>query len=670
MNLIKNYFPNGGLLFFLLFIYYSNTYSQTPFNLTSFKGLVITGSPGSKIGVQDDAIKLLIVANGRPRLELINPTGYWDISGFQFLNIEIENKEGMPQMVEVGINDNFWTMGATIIPGKSTKVLKALLLKDETDHLMRKLYTGMHGYPSGFTKLWFKTSLDSVKKLALFFPNSVKGFSCIVKKIWVDGKYKEIDKKLLTSFVDEFGQYKYQSWPEKISSVKDIAHFGDQERKKLSGHKFSGQWDKYGGWEKGPQFTATGKFYVKKYIDKWWLIDPEGRLFWSNGIDCINSNGETLIKGRESYFSGIPRYDNASRQFYSTDGNGFDFRAYNLYRKYGKSWKSDFAKRIHLRLRNWGINTIGNWSDPAIFSMNKTPYVVSVSSRQTGKIVDPFVTNFREDLEAKIVNVIHAGKQNDWCIGVFIDNELRWKDMAENIIHSDVTQPAKQELKHFLLLKYCTIEHLNQNWHTLYRSWDEFVEDTSMVSNSLIHADIREFLQKFSDQYFKECRDAVKNAAPGYLYLGCRFDFHSYPEDTSLNWVIKAASLYCDVVSFNRYTYTCAELKPPVGLDFPILIGEFHFGSLHNGLFHPGLKYAANQKERARLYYSFQTQAINNSFIVGSHWFQLNDQPLTGRRDGENYQIGFLTVADVTYELLAEKAKLIGKTMYQARLRK
>ena len=136
-------------------------------------------------------------------------------------------------------------------------------------------------------------------------------------------------------------------------------------------------------------------------------------------------------------------------------------------------------------------------------------------------------------------------------------------------------------------------------------------------------------------------------SAPDLLYLGCRMDFHLYPEDTTLNDIIKIASKYCDVVSFNRYRYTCAELIPPDGGDYPLIIGEYHFGILETGLLQPGLRYAADQNERAELFGYYLTSALENPYIIGAHWFQLVDQSVAGRGDGENYQAGFLTVGDV-----------------------
>jgi len=53
-----------------------------------------------------------------------------------------------------------------------------------------------------------------------------------------------------------------------------------------------------------------------------------------------------------------------------------------------------------------------------------------------------------------------------------------------------------------------------------------------------------------------------------------------------------------------------------------VIVGEFHFGALDRGLFHPGLQKTANQQERAAMYKSYVQGALRNPAIVGTHWFQ------------------------------------------------
>jgi hypothetical protein len=47
--------------------------------------------------------------------------------------------------------------------------------------------------------------------------------------------------------------------------------------------------------------------------------------------------------------------------------------------------------------------------------------------------------------------------------------------------------------------------------------------------------------------------------------------------------------------------------------------------------------------------------AARHPAVVGLHWFQWVDEPVTGRFDGENYNIGLVDVTDRPYdEMLAE----------------
>ncbi len=88
----------------------------------------------------------------------------------------------------------------------------------------------------------------------------------------------------------------------------------------------------------------------------------------------------------------------------------------------------------------------------------------------------------------------------------------------------------------------------------------------------------------------------------------------------------------------------------------PMLIGEFHIGAPERGL-SPGLVQARDQEERAVAYRYYVEQAMSHPAMIGTHWFQWLDQPSTGRNDGENYNIGFVDVADRPYAQLAAAAR-------------
>lgn len=93
-------------------------------------------------------------------------------------------------------------------------------------------------------------------------------------------------------------------------------------------------------------------------------------------------------------------------------------------------------------------------------------------------------------------------------------------------------------------------------------------------------------------RYFTTVKEALRKYDEHHLYLGCRFAW-STPE------AVRAAEQTCDVVSFNVYKRRLERGDPA---------------------------------------------------FVGTHWFQYVDEPLTGRTlDGENYNIGFVSVTDTPY---------------------
>jgi hypothetical protein len=113
-------------------------------------------------------------------------------------------------------------------------------------------------------------------------------------------------------------------------------------------------------------------------------------------------------------------------------------------------------------------------------------------------------------------------------------------------------------------------------------------------------------------------------------------------------------------VSFNIYREELggAEWTRFHALRKPALIGEFQFGSTDTGLFWPGLFDVAAEEQRGPAYAAYLRSAAANPDIVGCHWFQYVDEPLTGRLlDGENGNMGFVAVTDLPYGSLVSAAR-------------
>ena len=93
-----------------------------------------------------------------------------------------------------------------------------------------------------------------------------------------------------------------------------------------------------------------------------------------------------------------------------------------------------------------------------------------------------------------------------------------------------------------------------------------------------------------------------------------------------------------------------------LGVDLPVMIGEFHFGALDAGQPATGLEAVASQAERAKAYRYYCERSAVHPSGVGCHWFQCYDQFALGRFDGENYNIGLF---DITLRPYAEMAAAV-----------
>ena len=617
-----------------------------------------------------------------------------DLSAFDSLAVDVRNcsdKEIAFAMrvdsIDSEQHTDTKTEQQTLAPGEQQTVRLSLDRK-LPKHLQGRLI-GMRSNPAGLNE---KDGLvvDSIEQIILFVLNQPYAQTVEISNLRADGKYDAgvwFDSSIDPfPMIDLFGQFMHGDWPGKTHSLSDLADAVEQERSDLAANPTPEQWDEFGGYAAGPQLATSQRFRVQKHQDRWWLVDPAGHLFWSHGIDCVNSNNATTpISDREFYFADLPSADSPQAAFYSQANwaphgyyhergtyKTFNFTGANLLRKYGANWRSLANQHCHLRLRSWGMNTIANWSDASVYQMQQTPYTLTSStggrsiegsSGYWGRFPDPFDVRFVEATHKQMAH-LRADANSPWCVGVFVDNELAWGDetsLATAALQSPADQPAKIAFVDDLKRKYDDVQSLNAKWSTEYKSWEAVLTEQTAPDVAKAGDDLRAFYSRLADEYFRVCRDAVKTIAPDTLYLGCRF---AWANDLA----VRSAAKYCDVITFNRYEYSVADYKLPEGIDMPAIIGEFHFGALDRGLFHTGLKPTDDQQARAAAYRDYVTGALKNPIWVGSHWFQYGDQAATGRGDGENYQIGFVDLCDTPYVETIEAAREIGRTMYQLRL--
>ncbi|MCL4402455.1 MAG: glycoside hydrolase family 5 protein, partial [Acidobacteria bacterium] len=167
-------------------------------------------------------------------------------------------------------------------------------------------------------------------------------------------------------------------------------------------------------------------------------------------------------------------------------------------------------------------------------------------------------------------------------------------------------------------------------------------------------------METISRRYFQGVCDAIRKADPDHLILGIRWA-GSAPDS-----VLRANSVF-DVFSINIYRF-----EPPREqieriyslVKKPVLIGEFHFGAAERG-YAPSLVMVKDQVERGAAYQYYVEHAAALPMMIGAHYFQLIDQPVTGRFDGENYNLGLLNQLDLPYPEMVSAVKATSRRIYR-----
>jgi hypothetical protein len=276
------------------------------------------------------------------------------------------------------------------------------------------------------------------------------------------------------------------------------------------------------------------------------------------------------------------------------------------------------ANRTLRRLESWGLNTGGAGRPNIVFlRWPRTPETTFLG------VPDVYAETFVRGIEEAASTQCAARKDDPLVLGYFIGNEPPWGGRESEVVDLILAGPdtaTKARLKEFLA------------------QGDGPARRKQWVVAAFAH-------------YLDVICAAVRQCDPNHLNLGIRFG--GKPADE----VLRLARVF-DVCSINVYEYEpTRQLERTYRLSGrPILIGEFHIGVPGNGL-GAGLVQARDQAERGIGYRYYVEQAMSLPYCIGAHWFTWRDEPVLGRMDGENYNIGFVDATDRPYPELVEAAQ-------------
>jgi hypothetical protein len=706
----------------------------------------------------------------RPTLRLTPQTGAWDWSqsGMMTLRLQSAMDWAVTVYVQIQSNDGRTLVSRVDLPAGPAQTLLVPLVASTPLSQGMKAGPPMPMTVDGQRILLASSSGEidrsQVVSVSLSMDQPKVAQSLLLERFGVqDGE--SVTQAVYGNLVDAYGQSTRGKWPEKIANDEQLKSAAAKEQQQLKtwlAEREKSSLDKFGGWNKGPAFKASGFFRTEKRDGRWYLVTPEGHPFYSLGVNTVSPQvNQTYVAGREYMFESLPKPDEPLAKYFgegdNRGGNGvdqgrgygngrwYDFYGANLQRVYGdpcitdsegksgvaeaakseatesaavkaaepvsvpaepKSGVAEAAKTETVeattekaaepckatvdeqqwashtldRLQAWGFNTVGNWSAESLSDADRVPYTlplsivgdytsISTGSDWWGGMPDPFDPRFAMATERAVAIAARDHRDDPWLIGYYADNELAWAGpgddpksryaLAYGTLKMTTDVPAKRAFLKQLRDKYRNQAGLSKAWGIELPAW-ELMEDPGFVpplpnpEHPEIEADFKYFQKVFADTYFKTISDSLKWHAPNQLLLGGRFA-------TSTPEAVASCAQYCDVLSFNMYT-----LKPQDGYDFaalgaldkPVMITEFNFGSADRGPFWGGVTPVAKEEDRGAAYANFLKQALSEPSIVGVHWFQYLDQPVTGRLlDGENGHFGLVGVTDLPYQGFVETVR-------------
>ncbi len=394
--------------------------------------------------------------------------------------------------------------------------------------------------------------------------------------------------------------------------------------------------------------AAPGYFRVENRAGIWWLIDPEGTATLSIGVDQVAYMPDR-IQG-----TGPAPYMEAVKKIYPD--------------------QNTWGLATLARLRMWGFNTIGAWSDGELFDRG-VPYTVilDIAARSgadwlQGKPVDVYDRRFEKSAREIAGMACQPRSHDRFLLGYFSDNEMRWgpdwrgkQTMLQMYLEFAEASPGRQHAIDFLQQRYGKdIAKLNGAWGV---SAQDFDHVPTSATTDAYKADSDQFLEIVAARYFEVSAQAIHGADPYHLYLGARFA-GKVPDP------VLRASRAVDVVSVNIYSM---DPRPLVEHMFevtgkPILIGEFAFRAQDSGL--PNTKGAGprvpDQRARAEAYSDYVTWLESMPEVVGYHWFKWADEPKEGRFDGENSNYGLVDINDRPYQEFIEAVNAANAAVVEA----
>lgn len=416
----------------------------------------------------------------------------------------------------------------------------------------------------------------------------------------------------------------------------------------------------------GPQIDQpTGFFHTKKVNGRWWIVDPNGRAFYSIGTDHINFNG------------------------HHCEALGYAPYGRNAKAKYGTEEK--WIETQQQRLTAWGFNTLPYATDG--LKLRNLAHIETLSLGTSFSDTDslspkttwtglPNVFNpeWPKHCDRAARERCAKLKDDPWVLGYFLDNELEWFSTDEPVGLFGATwrraagDSAKEAWLKFLREELGDVRQFEKHWGVRVASFEELARHQQPVPprTKKGQAIALNFVREIAERYFRTCAEAIHRYDPNHLILGCRFASRA-----PAIWDI--AGRHCEIVTFNYYKWIDVERGVPVELvremtdwyaqtQKPMMLTEWSFPALDAGLpsiWGGGMR-VDTQAQRTQCFNHFQSVLFALPFMVGSSWFMYIDEPAQGisKTFPEVTNYGLIDVNDEPYPELTAAATRLNSQVY------
>ena len=524
----------------------------------------------------------------------------------------------------------------------------------------------------------------AAEKITLTVPPCFHSVSLTLSDFTLTDAYPDAFPLPGGKLIDALGQLKTRNWPGKTMNLDAM---GQSLRGALNlPDAFSTDgWDTFGGCA-GRKVQAGTGFFTKARMDgRWTLADPLGNAFFSVGPDCVVVRPDCRVDRLEHLLDWLPpetdpeyggMYRHAQWPLHSApshrDCTLFSFPQANLYRAFGADWHGQWQRLMSRQLKRGGFNTLGNWSDPESLGVLPLPYVTMLAEFPDTKMhifrdfPDVFAPEYEQNA-LRCAQTLKARARDPLMIGYFLRNEPEWAFvdgliLADEVLYNPYPSVCKRRLIAWLAEKYQVAEALSDAWQLPledFQSLQRPIRSASALSPQA-KRDLKAFSALMLEAYVGIISAACRAADPNHMNLGMRWAWIS-DQDLITGWQ------HFDVFSINCYAADPSAALDNVmklGVDLPVMIGEYHFGALDAGQTATGLEAVENQQARADAYQYYTERAAKHRACVGCHWFQCYDQFALGRFDGENYNIGLFDICSQPNETMMRGTRAAAQRLY------